>query len=90
MLIVELSMDLSRNNVLGGHRRLQKLLLLAGVGCEQRQLRVLFREKMELEEPLSTSALDTHLKPASMQTWRTVVVELRISQSRAEKQQFSF
>lgn len=33
MLIVELSMDLSWNNVLGGHRRLQKLLLLAGVGC---------------------------------------------------------
>lgn len=33
MLIVELSMDLSRNKVLGGHRRLQKLLLLAGVGC---------------------------------------------------------
>lgn len=33
MLIVELSMDLSRNKVLGGHRRLQKLLLLAGVAC---------------------------------------------------------
>lgn len=33
MLIVELSVHLSQNKVLGGHRRLQKLLLLADVGC---------------------------------------------------------
>lgn len=51
MLIVELSLHLSQNGVLGGHRRLQKLLLL-GVCLEQRQLHVLFREKMELKEPL--------------------------------------
>lgn len=57
MLVVELSMDLSQNKLVGGHRRLQKLLLL-GV-C------VVFREKMELKEPLSMSALDTHLEAAS-------------------------
>lgn len=62
MLIVELSMDLSQNKLVGGHRRLQKLLLL-GVCLEQRQLCVVFREKMELKEPLS--ALDTHLEAAS-------------------------
>lgn len=57
MLIVELSMDLSHNKLVGGPRRLQKLLLL-GV-C------VVFREKMELKEPLSMAALDTHLEAAS-------------------------
>lgn len=64
MLIVELSMDLSENKLGGGHRRLQKLLLL-GVCLGQRQLCVVLREKMELKEPLSMSALDTHLEAAS-------------------------
>lgn len=51
MLIVELSMDLSQNKLVDGHRRLQELLLLS-ICLEQRQLCVVFREKMELKEPL--------------------------------------
>lgn len=62
MLIVELNMDLSLNKVLGGVTggcRNCCCRLVLDVCLEQRQLCVLFREKMELKDPLSMAVL-TH------------------------------